>query len=260
MQFRSIVMPLLFCSLRSPAAFGEGPVEAQKPKAKAPAAPRALGRRVRLRKPRAYFDAIRELSDVGSVRMLLRMRIVQKELKFNRMKAREVSRELNTLVRKEHDVYTKLRELRRDSAPEEFQALVDEFKAESQKSLKAILSLEQLKRLKQLGLQKSGISVFSTAAVVKRLSISAKQQEKLAALQRDSVDADWRNIKRHYLDYLGGPSGVRRAVEDFDVNRKTYTQKALKILTKSQREEYRKLVGKPVDFYPRTLRPGDPST
>ena len=257
MRFQSILMPLLFCSLVSPAVFGEGPVEAHKPKAKAPAPRRAFARRARLRKPRAYFDAIRELSDVSSATRLLRVPVVQQDLKINKTKSREVSRALRNLSRKHFDVFMKLQALPNDSASGRFRRVVADFKADSQSMLVSVLTIEQRKRLKQLQLQKGGIEAFSAAQVVKRLKIDAKQQEKLDRLQRESVDADWRIIKRHYL---GGISGMMKGVEDFDMNRKAYIQKALKVLTKSQREEYRELVGKPVDFYPRTTRPGDPST
>jgi len=234
-----------------------GPVEASKPSAKPTPRARGFGVPLGFRTSSAYFEASRELRGFRSASYLLFNPAMQQELKIDAVKVREISRAMLDISRKRLDASRNLRDLGRDAAPERYRKIVDNFKAEELRIKKTVLSDEQLKRLEQLDLQYQGDRAFSTPAVVKRLKLTTDQQDRLRNLQRETLRA---RLGIGRAGGQGNPVNPRKALEDRDENRKASIHKALNLLNKQQREEYRKLVGKPVDFYPRTTRPGDPST
>lgn len=114
--------------------------------------------------------------------------------------------------------------------------------------LKKLLTSEQMRRLQEIHLQQMGTQAFSHADVVTTLQISKEQQLKIEGLVVDVL-----RKSREWLNPPGGgrPVGdpvseeiqkkIQEAVEEMN-------SKADQILTKSQREKWEEMKGKPFDL------------
>jgi len=196
----------------------------------------ALGAAVMLAGP-AQAQGFRGGMFGGGGYMLLSNKGVQQELKLTDAQAEKVTRVVE-------EAFAKAREKAQDLPDDErrekgraiFQAANDEVKA----AVKDVLKPEQVSRLDQIALQQQGIMAFADPKVQGRLGLNDDQKSKLREI---SDDAD-----RKMTDLRGGFANDREGtMEKMRAARKESLDKALGVLTDSQKSTWKEMTGEPFE-------------
>jgi Spy/CpxP family protein refolding chaperone len=106
-------------------------------------------------------------------------------------------------------------------------------------ALKEALKPEQFTRLQQITWQAAGASALTEADVVKELSITKEQQDKIAALIREYGDKQ-RGLRGGGADFQEIAARTRELNQQRD-------KLATEVLTKEQQDKFAQLKGKPFD-------------
>jgi Spy/CpxP family protein refolding chaperone len=135
-----------------------------------------------------------------------------------------------------------LKELPKEEFTKKMAELGKEMLAPLEKDVYSILKPEQKTRLKQIDLQQQGLRAFTTAEVEKDLSITDDQKVKFKGLMEE-------NIKElTELMPVGGRGGVDPEVQKkMTALRKSYTEKAVDVLTEAQKASWKKMTGEPFE-------------
>lgn len=113
-------------------------------------------------------------------------------------------------------------------------------------ALAKILDADQIKRLKELGIQRSGISAITDADVQKDLKFTADQKTKVETLQKKQMEAMMavgEKIRNQEID-----RDEARGI--FEKNRKIMDEELAKVLTAEQKKMLADMGGKPFTFDP----------
>lgn len=136
-----------------------------------------------------------------------------------------------------------------DMTPEErqkaFEKRMEEGKALNDKflpKLKAALTADQYTRLQQISWQNMGVAAYSDPEVVKALTITKDQTDKIAA-----VNTEFGEKFRELFQQGGGPGGGGQGREKMQELNKERDAKIEEVLTKSQKDMFATLKGKEFD-------------
>jgi hypothetical protein len=186
---------------------------------------------------------------------------VQKELALTEEQNTEVR-----LLLKEFEAaqQTFLTQVVRDNAPkltpEAKSKLTEEYKATQTRAyeqlgpgLAAILSPEQMTRLKQVRIQRLGGAALNDADVRKKLSITTEQQGKLTSLSKEFADKSQAMIR----DW-DGTVAIREVQEKTELLRKQIDTEMFSVLTPTQSELFREMKGKDFDLTTLPMGNGPP--
>ena len=173
---------------------------------------------------------------------LINMEPVQKELKLSEEQVTKAKETVQSVREKFNDERAKLNDLegqeRFQKAAELGQKEADETYTELAKDWKP----EQIKRLKQLGVQISGLQAFMNPSVVKALKLTDEQKEKITALngeQREEMQNMFSN---------GGGGDPAEMQKKMATMRKEFLTKAVAVLTDDQKKEWKEQTGDPFEF------------
>ena len=122
----------------------------------------------------------------------------------------------------------KMMELMAKEADETYAALAKEWKP------------EQVKRLKQLGVQQMGLNAFTNPSVDKVLKLTDEQKEKVRTLngeQREEMQGIFQG---------GGDQAENQ--KKMAAMRKDFLAKGVAMLTDDQKKEWKELTGEPFEF------------
>jgi hypothetical protein len=176
----------------------------------------------------------------GGVGMLIGNEGVQKELKLDSGQV-EKAQEAVTKVREKHqDDFAKLQDLSQEERREKMGPIQQAISAETMKELDTILKPDQIKRLKQIQLQQSGVNAFTTPEVEKALKLSAAQKEKIKTIAGDAM-AQMRELFQPGGDFQE-MAKKRAAMQKESMERVTG------ILSDDQKTAWKELVGAPFEF------------
>jgi RNA polymerase sigma factor (sigma-70 family) len=160
----------------------------------------------------------------------------QEKFKGDLDKLREEARDLDRLA----DVQRKLYQIRSQMVLVEHARLI--------KVLPEMLKDEQLKRLKELSLQESGLGAFHLAEVAKGLKLTAEQKKKIAAIHDKAIQEANKSMRSG--SGVGGyiafdEKAVRTHEKIWDAALK---EVVVDVLTAEQEKAWKEMIGKPFDL------------
>ena len=176
----------------------------------------------------------------GRLEWLLQNPDVRKELKITpsqRTRIGEVSRSLREKHRPEFE------RLKNEgtNGQAKMLALIGTISEESAKEMEGVLTPEQMKRLRQIGVQALGLEAFSDPGVERELGLTPEQKEKLATIA-SGMHSEIRNvINSHQGDFEAGVKKVREI-------RKQSVDKAVTVFSDDQRKAWKQIAGAPFDL------------
>jgi Spy/CpxP family protein refolding chaperone len=159
---------------------------------------------------------------------LLSQKSVQEELKLSEDQAKKVTE----LAEKQRGASRPSR----DASREERQKQREERAKANDKAVAEILKPEQVKRLKQISLQRRGARAFGDAEVADALKLTDEQTDKIKAIQED-VGKELGDLRRG-----GDREEARKKAETL---RKAAGEKAMNLLTAEQKTKWKELTGEP---------------
>jgi Spy/CpxP family protein refolding chaperone len=144
--------------------------------------------------------------------------------------------------------FAELKDVPEDQRRAKFAAVRSELNQETYRELEGVLKPEQVKRLKQIDTQNSGIRAFSNTEVAASLKITDEQKEKLKGIADD--------LSKETREVFGGGGNTKGNFnrEKFAENQKTIQKlnkealgKAIDLLTADQKTAWKDLTGEPFD-------------
>jgi Spy/CpxP family protein refolding chaperone len=182
----------------------------------------------------------------GGGAMLLTNKGVQKELKVTDEQASKLETLAQETRDKQREAFEKLQDLPQEERREKFQALAVTMNADIRKGLDGILKPEQVKRFEQIQVQQAGSNAFNTPRVVAALKLTDDQKSKIQAIN-DGLNQSMRDLRE---EFQSDREGAMKKMTDA---RKQASDKAIAVLTDSQKSTWKDLTGEPyeVKFEPR---------
>jgi hypothetical protein len=179
---------------------------------------------------------------MGGPAGLINLAPVQKELKLSEDDVTKAKETIKGVTDKYADEMAKLADLPREEQMPKRMEIGAKQTEDIYLALAKDWKPEQLKRLKQLGVQQMGLNAFNSPAVAKALKLTDEQKEKVTALvgeQREEMG-----------NMFGGGAGGDPAENQKKMAnmRKEFTNKAVAILTDDQKKEWKDQTGDPFEF------------
>jgi hypothetical protein len=169
--------------------------------------------------------------------MLLRMPEVQAELKLTdeqKTKINEMQSQLRAGRRGQGGGF-------RDLSREEREKQLAERRANEQKQLQAILNTDQLKRYRQLQLQRQGLLALRDTTVQDELKLTTDQRSKVDGVLTEQTE-EMRKIRQ---SAAGDRAAARTQTEAL---RKKTEEKLEALLTDDQKKQWKEMLGAPFKF------------
>lgn len=161
----------------------------------------------------------------GGVTFLLGQKSVQEELKLSD----EQTKQVKELMDKQRESFQGLRDL----SQEERRTKMQELNKANNEAVAKILKPEQLKRVRQIALQRQGAAAVSNEEVAKELKITDEQKEKIREIQMKAGEE---------MRGLGFDEEARKKRQEA---MKTMNEKITGVLTAEQKEKLKKMQGEP---------------
>src|SRR5437773_954973 len=173
---------------------------------------------------------------------------VQQELKLDKDQVEKVKAAVNK-VREQHSAdRAKLQDLSQEERHERSTAINQAVSAETMQALADVLKPEQIKRFKQIDLQRRGAEAFTEPAVQKALQLTGAQQEKITTIAADAAQQ-----RRELFQGAGnqGQGGANRGGEEAQQKltalRKATVEKVAAVLTDEQKQTWKGMIGQPFE-------------
>jgi hypothetical protein len=131
-------------------------------------------------------------------------------------------------------------------SPEERAQRRAEQRAKETEELKKILNEDQMKRLKQLQLQRQGMAALAETEVQSELKLTADQKSKVEAALQEQRQA----MRDAFQDGGGDPQAARAKMEEL---RKKTNEKLEALLTEEQKSQWKAMLGAPFTFPAQTF-------
>ena len=179
----------------------------------------------------------------GGGLMLLTNKSVQQELKVDDTQAEKLNSFAQGLREKQGEQFQKLQDLSQEERRAKMQELGQAMSAEIRKGLTDLLKPEQVKRFEQIQLQQMGVlGAPAMPRVQEALNLTDDQKSKLRSIQEEQQES-MREL------FQGGGSGGDRAaaMQKISELRKKGNDKAMALLTDSQKASWKDLTGEPFE-------------
>jgi hypothetical protein len=171
---------------------------------------------------------------------LINMEPVQKELKLSEDEVTKAKETTKTITDKYMEERQKLADLPQEERGPKMMEMAAKQSEETYTELAKTWKPEQIKRLKQLGVQLQGVAAFNSPAVDKVLKLTDEQKEKARALNMEQGE-EMRGI------FSGGGDPAENA-KKMATMRKEFTAKGVAMLTDDQKKEWKDLTGEAFEF------------
>lgn len=191
----------------------------------------------------------------GGLLLLLHNESVQKDLQLTPEQIDKLKELGKTTVEGGREQWAKLRDL----SPEDRQAKMKELRPKMQargeeikKKVEAILTTQQLARLKEIRLQADGPAALVNADVVKALNLTDEQKEKIKTLRQQVAD-----LRKEAGKLSREERQKKRAemMEKMQKLREKVLADIVALLTPEQRAQLEKLKGKKIELKPGEFLP-----
>jgi hypothetical protein len=175
--------------------------------------------------------------------MLLTNKSVQQELKVDDTQAEKLNSFAQGLREKQGEQFQKLQDLSPEERRAKMQELGQAMAAEVRKGLTDLLKPEQVKRFDQIQLQQMGVlGAIMMPRVQEALNPTDDQKSKLRSIMEEQQEA------RRELFQGGGGGGDRQAaMQKMTELQKKGNDKAMAVLTDSQKSSWNELIGAPFE-------------
>ncbi|MBI1756687.1 MAG: hypothetical protein HY248_06820 [Fimbriimonas ginsengisoli] len=179
----------------------------------------------------------------GDANALLARKDVQKELAISD----DVVSKIEAIRDKLREDMQELRSSAGGNGPPNFEAMrpqIEKLTGEARKQIEALLTADQIKRLKELGMQRAGMMAAMRPETQKDLSLTDEQKASLKALQqkqREAMQAIRERMQNGEID-----RDQMRPL--FEKNRDIMLAEIGKILTDEQKAKLKDMAGKPFTF------------
>jgi Spy/CpxP family protein refolding chaperone len=173
---------------------------------------------------------------------------VQKELKLTDEQVSKLKDALAKVRENHKDDVAKLKDLSKEERREQGTKVFRAISEESNKAIAGILETKQLKRLKQIELQRSGYRAFINPEVQKSLKLTDEQKDKLKTIAEDA-GKQMRELRQ------GGKIDAEGRKKLAELTKET-KEKVVGVLTDEQKKSWKEMTGEPfeVKFEPRQPR------
>jgi hypothetical protein len=189
----------------------------------------------------------------GGVGSLLANVAVQKELKMDKEQTDKATEAVKKVSDKHADARAKLRDLADEERRTKSAELNKVIAEETLTAVSEVLKPEQVKRLRQIELQRAGVNAFTRPEVEKGLSFTDEQKSKVKAV------VDENGAKMRELSGRPGAGGARPPrgqgganpnAEKITALRKESTEKIMAILTDDQKKSWKDMTGEAFEVPP----------
>jgi hypothetical protein len=176
---------------------------------------------------------------------LLRIPEVQAELKMTQPQIAKLDDAQQTVRQAMQEAFQGGRQ---SMSPEELEKAMAKVQEIQLKAVSDILDQNQLKRFKQLELQRAGASALLQPAVAKELGLTDEQKAKLRELRQQQM-----NEMRSMFQNAGGMRNMtqeerQQRMKQMQDLRKKNDEAMLNVLTAEQKAKWTSMVGKPFKF------------
>ena len=179
----------------------------------------------------------------GGGAFLLANKSVQQELKVDEAQAAKLNSLAENQAEKAREQFQKLQDLSQEERREKMQELNRTNYAALAKELVAILKPEQVKRFQQIQIQQIGVlgaAATGMPRVQEALNLTDEQRAKFRTIQEEQ-QASMRDI------FQGGGDDRTAAMTKMADLRKKTNDKAMAVLTDSQKAAWKELTGEPFE-------------
>jgi hypothetical protein len=183
----------------------------------------------------------------GGIGFLVQNEAVQKELKIEKDQATKVAEAVKKVNDKHADALAKLRDLEGDERRTKSRELNQTISTETLTAVTEVLNPDQVKRLKQIELQRTGADAYVRSEVQTALKLTAEQKDKVKVIVDES------NKQMQELRGAGGQGrqrgqgnrggGFGANQEKINALRKETADKFVAVLTDDQKKEWKGLTG-----------------
>jgi len=181
----------------------------------------------------------------GGGAMLVGNKSVQQEVKATDAQVEKLNALAQEVGEKQREQFQKLQDLSQEQRREKMTELTQTMNADLRKSLVEILKPEQIKRFEQIQVQQAGLNAFATPRVQETLKLNDDQRSKI----REMIEEQNQAMRDAFQGGAGGNQSDRQAaMQKLTEMRKRATEKALALLTDSQRTSYKELTGEPFEI------------
>ena len=171
---------------------------------------------------------------------LINVEAVQKELKLSEEDVTKAKETVTAVNEKFADERAKLADLDPQERFPKQMELTAKVNDELYTTLGKTWKPEQVKRLKQIGVQAMYLRAFMSPAVDKVLKLTDEQKEKYRALQMEQGE--------EMMGLRGGGGDPAEMMAKITKMNKEFTTKGVAILTDDQKKEWKELTGDPFDI------------
>jgi len=177
---------------------------------------------------------------MGGGAMLLANKGVQHEIKATDEQAGKLDALAEEMGTKQREEYGKLQDLADDERREKMRDLGRAMIAEMHKGMSAILKPEQVERFDQIQTQQLGAAAFMSPRVEKAIKLTADQKSKITDINEEHGRA-MRDAREEIQSDREG------AMKKMTAARKESAEKAMAVLTDSQKTTWKELTGAPYE-------------
>lgn len=173
---------------------------------------------------------------------LLRIAEVQQELKMTQPQIAKLDGAEQTLGESMRELMQGFREM----APEERQKGMVKMEELQDKAVAGVLDQTQLKRYKQLALQRQGAMALLRPSVAKELGITEAQRTQMQELQQQQRQARGDMPRGNFGEMT--PEELRKMAQQRREQQEKNSQALLGVLTPAQKTKWTEMIGKPFKF------------
>jgi hypothetical protein len=156
--------------------------------------------------------------------------------------------------------FRELTEAQREEFFKKFREQQESTNKKIQEAIEDVLLPQQVERLEEIRLQIQGVGALLTEPVQKELKITAEQKTKFEEVQKKTQEKGQELFSGVRELFQGGDREKAQAAmqeirEKMTAMQKETEKHILAVLTDSQKKEFEKMKGKPVEISPEELRP-----
>jgi hypothetical protein len=175
---------------------------------------------------------------------------VQQELKLDNEQVEKAKAAVDKVREKHSDDRAKLQDLSQEERREKRSAINQAVSEETMKALENVLKPEQIKRFKQIDLQRRGAEAFTEPEVQTALKLTGAQKEKIKTIAADAAQE-----RRGLFQDAGNPGqgganrGGEEAQKKMAVLHKATVEKVSAVLTDDQKQTWKEMIGQPFEVH-----------
>jgi hypothetical protein len=188
-------------------------------------------------------DARRQIIEMLGPPFLVFRAKVQIELKLSDEQKKKLEKRLQDTVQEAMQFFQHLQDAKPEERQKEHQAYVKNAQEKLTAFLEGALKEEQLKRLREVMLQREGLFALGNAVVLKELEITDKQRRQFVEIVHEMQKKIEPLMKEAQKG--GNPEEIRPKVMKI---REEHVSRIEALLSDAQRAQWQRLLGKPLDL------------